>query len=84
MATGLLGRAGPGYRTAGSSRETSEDWVWVQQTGDLAIVSPACGAFAGRSNYEEKLESVADIDMVRRVFFVSLSETTAEQTFYRL
>jgi len=61
LATGLSGRAG--YRTASSSRETSEDWVWVQQTGDLAIASPACGAFAGRGIDEEKLELVADIDM---------------------
>ena len=77
MATGLSGRAGAGYRIASSSRETSEDWVWVQQTGELAITSPACGAFAGRGVEEEKLESVADIDMVR-IFFVSLAETTAE------
>lgn len=63
LATGLSGRAGPGYRAASSSRETSEDWGWVRQTGDLAIASPACGAFAGRGIDEERLESVADIDM---------------------
>ena len=82
MATGLSGRAGAGYRIASSSRETSEDWVWVQQTGELAIASPACGAFAGRGIDEERLESVADIDMVR--FFLSHLLKQRLSNLYRL
>lgn len=55
LATGLSGRAGPGYRAASSSRETSEDWGWVRQTGDLAIASLACGAFVAETTAEPPL-----------------------------